>query len=154
MICPQCSSEEIKVLESRDTEGGLAVRRRRECEDCKHRFTTFERVELTNFIVLKKDGTREPYNREKLIRSVWIACSKRPVSQKQIDEIVSALEQHWNSQGKEVESSTIGHSLMEALKKIDEVAYIRFASVYRDFKDVETFQEELGAFLQGQKKKK
>lgn len=152
MICYQCNSEEIKVLESRDTEGGFVIRRRRECESCKYRFTTFERIALMRFIVFKKDGTREPYNREKLIRSIWMACSKRPVSQKQIDEIVSGLEQKWNNMGKEVESHIIGHNIMEALKKIDEIAYIRFASVYRDFKDVETFQEELKIFLQSQKK--
>lgn len=147
MICPKCKSEALRVLESRDADGNLSIRRRRECESCKYRFTTFERIEPMGFLVIKKDNTREPYNREKLERGIWVACSKREVTQNQIDEMISELEQKWITIGKEVPSETIGRDVMEALKKIDDIAYIRFASVYRDFKDVETFKEELVTFL-------
>ncbi|HPO05744.1 MAG TPA: transcriptional regulator NrdR [Candidatus Gracilibacteria bacterium] len=147
MLCPQCKHDNIKVLESRDTDNGIAVRRRRECEKCGYRFTTFERIESGNFLVIKKDETREPYDREKLKRSIWISCGKRPVSQSLIDETINELEQKWQSEGKEIASAMIGNDVMDKLKNIDEIAYIRFASVYRNFKDLETFKNELISFL-------
>lgn len=147
MICPKCQSEKLKVLESRSAETDTAIRRRRECEDCKYRFTTFERIDTTNFVVIKKNQTREPYNRDKLERSIWIACSKRPVTKDQIDEAIRELEKKWSALGKEVESETLGRDVMDALKQLDDIAYIRFASVYRDFRDIETFKSELVDFL-------
>jgi transcriptional repressor NrdR len=144
MRCPRCKSEDTAVIDSRLTEEGRAVRRRRECPKCDHRFTTFERQELSTFIVVKRDGTREPYSRTKLERGVWVACTKRPVSQKDIDTMLNALEEKWGKNKQEVESTTIGKDVMQALAKIDKVAYIRFASVHREFKDVEEFKNELG----------
>jgi len=132
------------VIDSRIAEDGRTVRRRRECTKCQHRFTTYERQELSSLIVIKRDGTREPYSRSKLERGIWIACTKRPVTQEQIDDLLGKLEEKWGSNKKEVASSTIGMDVMRALKKIDQVAYIRFASVHREFKDVEEFKEELG----------
>jgi transcriptional repressor NrdR len=120
------------------------VRRRRECPKCAHRFTTFERQELSSLIVVKRDGTREPYSRSKIERGIWIACTKRPVAQEQIDKLLSKLEEKWGANRKEVASTTIGTDVMKELKRLDEVAYIRFASVHREFKDVEEFKEELG----------
>ena len=144
MHCPHCKSEDTNVIDSRLTEEGKAVRRRRECPKCQHRFTTFERQELSSLIVVKRDGTREPYSRSKIERGVWIACTKRPVTQEQIDRLLSLLEEKWGGNRKEVSSSTIGSDVMKELKKLDEVAYIRFASVHREFKDVEEFKQELG----------
>lgn len=144
MKCPQCGNEDTGVVDSRLTEEGRAVRRRRECGKCEHRFTTFERQEAASIIVVKRDGTREPFSREKLQRGIWLSCTKRPVSQDQIDMIVSRLEEKWRADGGEVESVTIGTDVMKELKKLDQVAYIRFASVHREFKDVEEFKEELG----------
>ena len=143
MHCPHCKSEDTAVIDSRLTEEGRAVRRRRECEKCRHRFTTFERQELSSLIVVKRDGTREPYSRSKLERGVWVACTKRPVSQKDIDEMLNTLEEKWGTNRKEVLSATIGKDVMAALAKIDKVADIRFASVHREFKDVEEFKEEV-----------
>ncbi|MDD5469772.1 MAG: transcriptional regulator NrdR [Candidatus Peribacteraceae bacterium] len=144
MHCPRCKSTDTSVIDSRLAEDGRAVRRRRECPKCAHRFTTFERQELSALIVVKRDGTREPYSRSKLERGIWIACTKRPVSQEQIDKMLSKLEEKWAANKKEVVSATIGMDVMRALKSIDQVAYIRFASVHREFKDVEEFKEELG----------
>lgn len=144
MHCPHCKSEDTNVIDSRLTEDGRAVRRRRECPQCSHRFTTFERQELSSLIVVKRDGTREPYSRSKIERGVWIACTKRPITQGQIDGLLSKLEEKWGGNRKEVASSTIGSDVMKELKKLDEVAYIRFASVHREFKDVEEFKQELG----------
>jgi transcriptional repressor NrdR len=144
MHCPHCKSEDTSVIDSRLAEEGRTVRRRRECPKCAHRFTTFERQELTSLIVMKRDGTREPYSRAKIERGIWIACTKRPITQEQIDALLSKLEEKWSSNKKEVESGTIGTDVMKELKKMDQVAYIRFASVHREFKDVEEFKEELG----------
>lgn len=144
MRCPRCKNEDTAVIDSRLTEDGRAIRRRRECEKCEHRFTTFERQELASLIVVKRDKTREPYSREKLERGIWIACTKRPVTQKNIDKMLSDLEEKWAKNKEEVESTTIGSDVMNALAKLDKVAYIRFASVHREFKDVEEFKEELG----------
>ncbi len=144
MHCPRCKSTDTSVVDSRLAEDGRAVRRRRECEKCQHRFTTFERQEMTSLIVVKRDESREPYSREKLERGIWIACTKRPVTQEKVDKMLSKLEEKWAANKKEVSSSTIGMDVMRALKKIDQVAYIRYASVHREFKDVEEFKEELG----------
>lgn len=131
------------MIDSRLAEDGRAVRRRRECPKCQHRFTTFERQELSSLIVVKRDGTREPYSRSKLERGIWLSCTKRPVSQEDVNNILTKLEDKWSSQGNEVTSSAIGNDVMKELKKIDKVAYIRFASVHREFKDLEEFKEEV-----------
>lgn len=144
MYCPKCRKDDTAVIDSRLTEEGRAIRRRRECAKCNHRFTTFERQELASLIVVKRDGTREPYSRTKLERGIWLACTKRPVSQKDIDSMLSDLEEKWGKNKEEVESTTIGKDVMQALHKLDKVAYIRFASIHREFKDVEEFKQELG----------
>lgn len=143
MKCPQCKGKHTRVLDSRETNDSTAIRRRRECQDCKNRYTTFERVEYNNLIVIKRNEAREPYVREKVEKGVWRACEKRPVTQAQIDNIIKQLEEKWRNYGKEIPSELIGEGIMDALKELDEVAYIRFASVYRHFKDIETFQKEL-----------
>lgn len=153
MHCPRCKHDDTAVIDSRDTEEGRAIRRRRECEKCKHRFTTFERQEMSSLIVVKRDGTREPYSRTKLERGIWVACTKRPVSQKAIDDMLSELEEKWGKNREEVESSAIGKDVMTALAAIDKVAYIRFASVHREFKDVEEFKKELGKLFGGKEEK-
>lgn len=147
MICPVCKHSNTRVLDSRETEGQKATRRRRECEQCKHRFTTFERLEASKFLVIKKDGTRENYDREKLEKGIWKACEKRKVTEEQVSKLLNSLEEAWTNMGKEVPSRVIGEGIMEALKKLDEVAYIRFASVYRQFKDIESFKKELQKLL-------
>src|SRR3990167_10321224 len=144
MNCPRCKHEDTAVVDSRIAEEGRAIRRRRECPKCNHRFTTFERQELNNLIVVKRDGTREPYSRSKIERGIWIACTKRPVTQENIDSLLDKLEEKWGGNKGEGGSATIGNDVMKALHKIDKVAYIRFASVHREFKDVEEFKEELG----------
>src|SRR3989339_1918257 len=143
MRCPRCKKGDTAVIDTRLTEDGRAIRRRRECGKCGHRFTTFERQELSSLIVVKRDGTREPYSRSKLERGIWLACTKRPVSQNQIDDLLNKLEEKWGGNKKEVASSTIVTDVMRALRKLDKVAYIRFASVHREFKDVEEFKEEM-----------
>jgi transcriptional repressor NrdR len=130
------------VVDSRDDES--VVRRRRECLDCKHRFTTYERMEAPRLFVVKKDGRREQYNRDKVLTGLRRACEKRPVSESQMEEIVAALERELFSRGEnEVPTTMLGEKLMEALKGLDKVAYIRFASVYRSFDDIGKFQAEL-----------
>lgn len=146
MNCSKCKTPDTKVVDSRLAEQGKVIRRRRECEKCGWRFTTFERAEMANLIVKKKDGTYEPYNRTKLETGVWTACGKRPVTQMQIDGMINGLEEKWGTK-KTISSQTIGNDVMEALKKLDHIAYIRFASVYRSFKDVEEFKKELGKLL-------
>lgn len=147
MYCPRCKSEDTAVVDSRLAEEGRAVRRRRECTKCTHRFTTFERQELSTLIVVKRDGTREPYSREKLERGIWVACTKRPVSQDKVDKMLTRLEEKWGANKKEVSSSTVGNDVMKELRKLDKVAYIRFASVHREFKDVEEFKEAMHKLL-------
>lgn len=142
MQCPICKSDDTGVIDSRVSEEGKAVRRRRECPKCEHRFTTFERQE-TSLIVIKRDGTREPYDRSKIERGVWLACTKRPVTQDQVEKMLSKLEEKWVSTGPEVPSSQLGEDLMKELKKLDQVAYIRYASIHREFTDVEEFKEEI-----------
>ncbi len=148
MICSKCKHEDTRVVDSRESADGRSIRRRRECEKCDFRFTTFETVETANFLVIKKDGSRETYERGKVERGIWRACEKRPVTQKQVDEILAKLEEIWSGSGKEVQGEIIGRDVMHALKVVDEVAYIRFASVYRQFKDVESFKEELQKLLE------
>jgi len=147
MFCPKCKQDSTRVLDSRETDGHKAVRRRRECEHCDHRFTTFERIEVTAFIVVKKDGSRESYDREKVEKGIWKACEKRKITDEQITKLINDLEEMWANYGKEIPSKVIGEGIMEALKNLDEVAYIRFASVYRQFKDIETFKKELQKLL-------
>lgn len=147
MLCPKCKHDDTSVVDSRDTAESLEIRRRRECEACHFRFTTFERMETANFLVIKKDGSREPYERSKVEKGIWQACWKRAVTQEQIAKIVDSLEEKWTALGREIESKVIGEDVMEALKELDEVAYIRFASVYRHFKDLESFKKELTKLL-------
>lgn len=147
MRCPKCKHDDTKVVDSRETSDGSSIRRRRECEKCDHRFTTFEQIETANFLVVKKDGSREPYQRDKVEKGIWKACEKRPVTEDQVTKTLELLETRWSAMGKEVESKIIGEDVMDALKKIDEVAYIRFASVYRHFKDLESFKKELQKLL-------
>ena len=143
MICPKCKNIDTSVVDSRDAEDGRAIRRRRECDKCSHRFTTYEVPEKANFVVIKKGGERERYDRSKVERGIWIACEKRQVTQEQISKVIDKLEEDLSNIGKEVPSSAIGEGIMKALKKIDEVAYIRFASVYRDFADLDDFKKEI-----------
>lgn len=147
MQCPKCKNVETRVIDSRVPHDKKSVRRRRQCEACNYRFTTFERIETANFLVVKKDGSRENYNREKVERGIWKACEKRPVTIEQIDSIINELEEEWTNMGKEVPSDAIGEGLMDKLKHIDKVAYIRFASVYREFKDIDSFKKELQELL-------
>ena len=148
MKCPFCSFEESKVIDSRPTDEGQRIRRRRECLSCGKRFTTYEIIESLPIIVRKKDKSRETFNRDKLMTGLLRACEKRPVSidtlDNMIDEIETTLQ---NSLDREVSSEKIGQLVMEKLKKIDEVAYVRFASVYRQFKDINTFMRELNKLL-------
>lgn len=147
MQCPKCKNMDTKVIDSRLAERGRVIRRRRECEKCARRFTTFERLEMENMLVKKKDGTLEPYSRSKVERGVLIACGKRPVSEAQVEGMIDQLEEKWSANKKAISSQTIGNDIVTALKKLDHIAYIRFASVYRSFKDVEEFKEELGKLL-------
>ncbi len=143
MRCPICGYEETKVLETRDTAEEI-TRRRRECLKCERRFTTYEQVELSNIMVVKKDGKRVLFDRQKIIRSMELACQKRPVTQEEIEKTASHIERELrSSMEKEIPSVKIGELVMNNLKKLDAVAYIRFASVYREFKDVNSFEKEL-----------
>lgn len=143
MLCSKCQHNDTRVLDSRETDGHKAVRRRRECASCKHRFTTFERVESVKFLVVKRDGSRESYDREKVEKGIWKACEKRKVTHEQIRKLILELEEKWGNIGKEIPSESIGEGIMDALRNLDDVAYIRFASVYRQFKDLDSFKEEL-----------
>ncbi len=147
MRCPKCKHPETSVVDSRETNGEREIRRRRKCDKCDHRFTTFEKIETANFIVIKRDNSRQPYSRDKLEKGIWHACGKRPVSQEQVDSLIDRLEEKWSSMGKEIASKIIGEDLMEELRDTDDVAYIRFASVYRQFKDLESFKKELTKLL-------
>lgn len=144
MRCPSCQNKNTRVLDSRPIEEGDAIRRRRECEECSYRFTTFERIEEMPLIVVKKEGVREAFSREKLIRGLIKACEKRPVSHEQLKQLASDVERELRSRGSaEVESKDVGELVMDNLAQIDEVAYVRFASVYRQFKDINVFLDEL-----------
>lgn len=144
MRCPSCYHNGTRVLDSRPVEDGKSIRRRRECEKCNHRFTTFEKVEESPLIVVKKDGAREEFNRDKILRGLIKACEKRPVPLQQIEDVIYDIEKELRNHGaSEVKSEAIGEMVMDRLAKVDEVAYVRFASVYRQFKDINVFLEEL-----------
>lgn len=144
MKCPYCGFIDDRVIDSRPTDEGTVIRRRRECIKCAKRFTTYEKVESLPLIVIKKDKTRQPFNREKLINGMLRACEKRPVSIDDIEKLADDIEsQIYNSLQREITTNEIGEMVMERLKSLDEVAYVRFASVYRQFKDIDTFMEEL-----------
>jgi transcriptional repressor NrdR len=148
MKCPFCEHSGTKVLDSRPASENKSIRRRRECEKCQRRFTTFEMVEETPMIVIKKDGSREEFSRDKMLRGLIRACEKRPVSVERLDTIVSEVEQQIrNTAHAEVDSRDIGELVMEQLYPVDEVAYVRFASVYRQFKDINMFMKELNTLL-------
>ena len=148
MKCPFCSHEDTRVVDSRVGKEGNNIRRRRECVDCERRFTTYERVEETLPLVIKKDGRREAFERQKIISGIQRACEKRPVSVATIEKVVDQIERSLQECGeKEINASRIGEAIMEALQSLDEVAYVRFASVYRQFRDINEFMAELTDIL-------
>ena len=148
MKCPYCEYTESKVIDSRPTDEGNSIRRRRECLKCEKRFTTYEQIESIPIIIIKKDGKRQTYDRQKLINGIVRACEKTTISFSQIEDIVSSVEvKLFNSMDREISSTLVGELVMDRLKELDPVAYVRFASVYREFKDVETFMKELEALL-------
>ena len=149
MRCPYCGCEESKVVDSRPTDEGERIRRRRKCFNCQERFTTYELIETTPIMVVKRDNSREPYNRQKLTKGIMRACEKRPISLDQIDMIVDRVESRiQNTLDREVPSERIGEYTMEELKNVDEVAYVRFACVYRQFQDIHTFMDELKRLIE------
>lgn len=153
MKCPYCGAIDSKVIDSRPTEDDEKIRRRRECLSCKKRFTTYEIIETVPLMVVKKDRSREAFDRQKLLNGMLRACEKRPVSYKELDSAVSRIEQSLlNSYDREVTSIHIGDLAMEQLKQMDDVAYVRFASVYRQFSDVNTFMDELKDMLDNRTK--
>lgn len=146
--CPYCGYTESKVVDSRPTDEGESIRRRRECLSCGKRFTTYETIESLPMIVIKKDGSRQAFDRQKLLNGLLRACEKRPVSLQELEALTNEIEQTLqNSLVREVSTEKIGSMVMERLKKLDEVAYVRFASVYRQFRDINTFMEELNKLL-------
>ncbi len=153
MKCPFCGYLEDKVIDSRLSQDGNTTRRRRECLQCGKRFTTYERVEETLPLVIKKDGARESFDRTKILSGIMKACEKRPVSMEEIEKAVDRLEMKFLDSGeREIPSSVVGESVMEELKKLDEVAYVRFASVYREFRDINEFMKELKDLLEVKKR--
>ncbi|MDO5403217.1 MAG: transcriptional regulator NrdR [Eubacteriales bacterium] len=147
MKCPFCGKDNTKVIDSRPTDDS-SIRRRRQCDECGKRFTTYEKVETMPLIVIKKDDNREPYDREKIVAGIVRSCHKRPISLSQINTMVDEIEtQIFNMGEKEIPTTTIGRIVMDKLKELDEVAYVRFASVYREFKDVNTFMDEIKKIL-------
>ena len=151
MRCPFCSNEETQVKDSRPTEDGTAIRRRRYCPDCSGRFTTFERVQLRELIVVKKNNRREPFEREKLERSIMHALRKRPVEPERVDRMITGIVRRLESMGEnEIPSTMIGELVMQALASLDKVAYVRFASVYKNFRETKDFETLIGA-LSGDK---
>ena len=152
MKCPTCQHNGTKVLDSRPVDDSRSIRRRRECEECQYRFTTFEKVEEIPLIVVKKEGIREEFSRDKVLRGLIKACEKRPVSLKQLEDIAHEVEKELRNQGNsEIISGKIGEMVMDRLAKVDEVAYVRFASVYRQFKDINVFIEELKELINKEK---
>ncbi len=155
MRCPFCQDPENKVIDSRESHEGVVIRRRRECLQCKRRFTTYERVEELNPLIVKKDGRREAFDRDKLLAGLKKACEKRPVSVDQLEDVVTQIERRLQEMGeKEVPSHVIGEEVMRQLPKLDEVAYVRFASVYRSFRDIAEFMSELKDLLDDRAKAK
>ena len=154
MKCPFCKEDRDRVVDSRASADGFAIRRRRECLACGRRYTTYERIEESPIRVIKKDGAREPFERRKILAGLMKATEKRPVSMDTLDEVVNRLEHQVTEQfDREVTSEVIGGMVMDELKKLDQVAYVRFASVYRDFKDVEEFLDEIRPMLKKSRKK-
>ena len=148
MKCAYCGCTQSRVVDSRQSEDGFYIRRRRECESCLRRFTTYERIDLVPLMVIKKDQTREPFDVEKLRSGIAKACEKRPVSMEKVDKLARDIERKLNNQpDSEITSKMIGELVMDGLKNLDEVAYVRFASVYRQFRDIQTFRDELNKLL-------
>ena len=146
MRCPFCGHDDSQVKDSRPTEDNSAIRRRRQCEGCGGRFTTFERIQLRELVVIKSEGKREPFDREKLERSLSVACRKRPVDSTQIEKLASAIQRQLETLGEsEIETKRIGEFVMDGLKALDSVAYIRFASVYKDFSEAKDFEDFAGS---------
>ncbi len=146
MRCPFCGHDDSQVKDSRPTEDGAAIRRRRQCEGCGARFTTFERIQLRELTVVKKTGEREPFDRDKLARSIGVACRKRAIDEARIERLVNAIQRQMESGGDtEIEADRIGAAVMDGLKALDSVAYIRFASVYKDFREAKDFEDFAGA---------
>ena len=143
MRCPRCRADDTKVIDSREAEDGSAIRRRRACVQCAHRFTTYERLEEVPLMVVKSRGGREPFDRAKVVAGVSAACKGRPVTAEQIDLLGEAIEEHARLHGPEIPAAEIGHAVLEHLRGLDEVAYLRFASVYKDFDAAADFQREL-----------
>ena len=153
MKCPYCSSDDTKVIDSRPADDNTSIRRRRQCEACGKRFTTYEKLETMPLMVIKKYNSRESYDRSKIEAGVVTSCHKRPVSTEQISRMIDEIENEVFAMGeKEIPTSVIGEKVMKRLKDMDEVAYVRFASVYREFKDVNTFIDEIGKLLKTEKK--
>ncbi len=153
MRCPFCGNDDSQVKDSRPTEDNSAIRRRRQCEGCGGRFTTFERIQLRELSVVKTDGKREPFEREKLERSLSVACRKRPVDHAQIEKLASAIQRQLETLGEsEIESKRIGEFVMDGLKALDSVAYIRFASVYKDFSEAKDFEDFAGGVVEAAQK--
>ena len=149
MRCPFCGHDDSQVKDSRPTEDNSAIRRRRQCEGCGGRFTTFERIQLRELVVIKSEGKREPFDREKLERSLSVACRKRPVDHTQIEKLASAIQRQLETLGEnEIESKRIGEFVMDGLKALDSVAYIRFASVYKDFSEAKDFEDFAGSVVE------
>ncbi|MCD7905180.1 MAG: transcriptional regulator NrdR [Clostridiales bacterium] len=148
MKCPFCGGTESKVLDTRTVDEAAAIRRRRQCEKCGEKFTTYERVDIIPVVVIKNDNVRETFDRNKILSGIQRACNKRPVSMEQMENIVREIEASiYNTLGKEVYSRDIGRLVMDKLKDVDEVAYVRFASVYKQFKDIDSFMAELAGLL-------
>ncbi|MGE5482384.1 MAG: transcriptional regulator NrdR [Bacteroidota bacterium] len=150
MRCPYCGHLDTRVLDSRATDEGQAIRRRRECLQCGERFTTYERIEMSPLVVVKRDGRREPFDRQKILNGLLLACTKRPVPLAALESLVSEVERELERRGeREVSSQEIGELVMERLRRLDDVAYVRFASVYRQFGDLQRFKEELDRIVGG-----
>ncbi len=153
MRCPFCGHDDSQVKDSRPTEDNSAIRRRRQCEGCGGRFTTFERIQLRELLVIKSEGKREPFDREKLERSLSVACRKRPVDHTQIEKLASAIQRQLETLGEsEIETKRIGEFVMDGLKALDSVAYIRFASVYKDFSEAKDFEDFAGSVVEAARK--
>ncbi len=148
MKCPYCNTADTKVIDSRPADDNSSIRRRRQCEQCGKRFTTYEKLETMPLMVIKKDDSRETYDRSKMEKGILLSCHKRPVSSQQISTMIDEIEtQIFGREEKEIPASEVGELVMKKLKDVDEVAYVRFASVYREFKDVNAFMAELATFL-------
>ncbi len=152
MRCPYCKEQGSKVIDSRPTDENYAIRRRRECLACNSRYTTYENIEKTPMLIVKKDGSRQAYNKDKVLRGIIRACEGRAITIEQMEKMVDKIERNLkNTLLKEIDSTIIGNEIMEQLKNIDEVAYVRFASVYKNFKDIDTFMHELQKLMEEKK---